>query len=78
MYMHMWDHGYHVTTGDRVRAGQHIADVGSQGYSTGPHLHFEVHPGAWTSPAVDPDAWLAEHNAEGVTDPGTSVRGCTP
>lgn len=78
LYAHMWDHGYHVTDGDRVRAGQHIADVGSQGYSTGPHLHFEVHPGGWGSPAVDPDAWLAEHNAEGVTDPGTSVRGCTP
>lgn len=31
-----------VKEGQRVRIGQKIAEVGSSGHSSGPHLHFEV------------------------------------
>ena len=32
----------HVEQGDAVRKGDHIADVGATGDTTGPHLHFET------------------------------------
>jgi murein DD-endopeptidase MepM/ murein hydrolase activator NlpD len=41
--------------GDYVRAGEYIAEVGSTGASTGPHLHFEVHR---NGVAVDPMPYL--------------------
>lgn len=47
-----------VTAGQKVTAGQRIAGMGSRGFSTGSHLHFEIHPDGTTP--VDPAAWLAQ------------------
>lgn len=45
-----------VKFGDIVKRGQHVADIGSTGRSTGPHLHFEVRV---KSVAQDPNKFLA-------------------
>ncbi|HLS72138.1 MAG TPA: peptidoglycan DD-metalloendopeptidase family protein, partial [Actinomycetaceae bacterium] len=42
-YVHMYPDGVFVEVGQRVRAGEVIAEVGNNGNSTGPHLHFEIH-----------------------------------
>ena len=76
-YGHMWDNGVYVHEGQRVSAGQLIGAIGSAGYSTGSHLHFEVHPGGWRSPAVDGLAWLAAHGAIPIEDAGLAAA-CLP
>lgn len=48
--------GFSVRAGDVVTAGEKIAEVGSTGRSTGPHLHFEVRRGEET---VDPSSLLS-------------------
>lgn len=68
--VHMYPNGVFVSEGDTVRVGDVIGEVGSYGNSTGPHLHLEIHTGDLSNSvtsAVDPQAWLAEHNATPVT-----------
>ncbi|GAA0368305.1 murein DD-endopeptidase MepM/ murein hydrolase activator NlpD [Bacillus horti] len=53
LYGHIRNGGIVVSVGDRVDREQKIAEVGSTGRSTGPHLHFEVHKNGVQTDPVD-------------------------
>jgi len=57
-YVHL--SAVHVTFGDEVKQGQHIADSGSVGFSPVPHLHIQLlvdaSKTAWTKPFCFKDA----------------------
>ena len=60
-YLHQYMNKIKVKVGDTVTAGQVIGAVGNNGWSTGPHLHFEIHDSSDTP--VDPDAWMQTNKA---------------
>ena len=60
VYGHM--QSLYVAVGEVVQPGQLIAGMGSEGFSTGSHLHFEIWPDGATP--SDPASWLA---ARGVS-----------
>jgi murein DD-endopeptidase MepM/ murein hydrolase activator NlpD len=47
VFMHLRSGSILVTPGQRVSAGHQLAQVGSTGRSSGPHLHFEIWVGGW-------------------------------
>jgi murein DD-endopeptidase MepM/ murein hydrolase activator NlpD len=51
-----------VREGQKVRAGETIALVGSTGRSTGPHLHFEIR---YNAKAIDPERKLSKPGRSG-------------
>lgn len=48
-----------VKKGQKVKLGQKIAEVGSTGMSTGPHLHFEIRSG---NIRLDPSLYISPEN----------------
>jgi murein DD-endopeptidase MepM/ murein hydrolase activator NlpD len=66
-YNHMYTSGLYVIEGQQVQAGDTIAGVGSNGNSTGPHLHFEVHTdGRLTT--TEPLTWLRQQDAVDISE----------
>lgn len=70
VYGHMYPADLLVKKGDNVIPGKQIARVGSNGQSTGPHLHFEVWEGGRLTggKAVDPMPYLRTDEPLAVYD----------
>ena len=74
LYAHMKPGSFKVKVGDKVTAGQQIGIMGTSGYSTGVHLHFEIWNGrthGWSADGsgfADPLAFIeamsAAHNVK--------------
>jgi murein DD-endopeptidase MepM/ murein hydrolase activator NlpD len=63
LYAHMKSGSRGYVEGQRVKRGSIIGYMGSTGYSTGQHLHFELHKGTWNidkSNAVDPSKYFGD------------------
>jgi murein DD-endopeptidase MepM/ murein hydrolase activator NlpD len=60
--VHIYGHMryYNVKAGQIVHAGDQIAKIGNEGFSTGPHLHYEIHRGGEHGRPLNPETWLAE------------------
>ena len=61
-YDHLKNGSILVKPGDHVVAGQKIAEVGSAGRSSGPHLHFEV----WSDFYEPIDPWPQDCGTDGL------------
>lgn len=61
VYAHLKNNSTIVKKEQKVKQGQRIATMGNTGASSGPHLHFEIHEGAWVTGrpnAVDPGKYI--------------------
>jgi hypothetical protein len=79
-----YGHGsaHNVTVGQVVKAGDQVASVGSEGFSTGPHLHLGLNGPGQSVPTTEPSycpqaVTLAVWNSQPVPDlPGLSTTAC--
>jgi hypothetical protein len=86
LYAHLAQFSVQVGVGDLVKCGQALGRMGSSGYSTGPHLHFEVRDasGAAVDPftgscSVAPTSWTDQADYGEIPGLGCGVPGgCTP
>ncbi len=84
-YAHLKAWSVLVSAGQFVSCGTKMGEMGSSGYSTGPHVHFEVRVGGTASDPFDgpcsgpPTYWVDQGVYDGL--PGLScedVPACTP
>jgi Peptidase family M23 len=60
IYGHFQKDSFTVHTGDNVNMGAIIGNSGNTGYSTGPHLHFEVRLGLAATTVINPEPFLVD------------------
>jgi len=60
IYGHFQKDSFLVATGDNVKMGTILGRSGNTGFSTGPHLHFEVRLGAAATTAIDTELFFVD------------------
>lgn len=73
-YVHLRKGGAVVSAGDRIKDGQIIGYSGNTGYSTEPHLHFEVKIPVYMDTKTVPVKFKTGANTVETPEPGKNYR----